>query len=492
MNILAPILAHAAAQGDKVALVTGNERLTYAELARRTSRIAANLARRGVKPGDVVAIRCDHIDFVCATLAIAWTGATSISFAGLRPNELEGMTRHAGVTFIVAESFSPKPWMPGFARLQDLLADGPPDIPLADCADDATWRIGYSSGTTGQRKVIRFSHAAGLAKSDLLSRIPKIRGERTLIHLGFALTFAIAYWMRELSRGVTVVLSAAAVDTVTAIEQSGADLIVSSPANAVELVRLLQKTGRRIPDSVKTVMLGGAPVSPAHRKLVREHLSSNLWINYGATEVGLVALLGPELLEIQPGSAGRVMPWVELEVVDDAGKPVPPLTEGVLRFRSPMMASGYILAADAPDGDRQAFGDGWFRSGDRGFVTEGRLLFLAARESDVMNLGGNKVDPVTVERALEDFPGVLECAAVAVPARSKGTMQVALFYVSDSPLDGEAMRLHCAARLEAWQAPRLFVRAAKLPRNESGKVMRPALIDELRRHTMKGKTKVQA
>jgi len=485
MNIISPIVAHAETQGDKVAIIIGDKRITYETLVRRAGCIAANLAQRGVKPGDVVAIRCDLADFVCITLGIAWAGATSISFAGLDPDELEDMTRFAGVSFIVTyekNKLDPLPqWMPAAATLRELQTEGAPDIPVADCADDATWRIGFSSGTTGHRKVIRFGHASSHAKSDLLSRVPKIRGDITLIYLGFALTFAVVYWMRELARGTTVALMDSRQDALDAIAKSQADLIVSSPANAVELVRLIRRTGRRVPPCVKTVMVGGAPISQAHRKLVREYVCPNLWSNYGATEIGLVALVGPELMATQPASAGRVMPWVELEVIGDDGKPLPPLAEGVLRYRSPMLASGYILPPDASDADRHAFDDGWFLSSDRGFVTEGKLLFLAGRESDVINLGGHKVDSAVIESVVEDFPGVLECAAIGVPAISKGAVQVAIFYVSEELLDSDELVKHCAAHLDRWHAPSVYMRVPKLPRNEGGKVMRAGLIAQMRK-----------
>jgi acyl-coenzyme A synthetase/AMP-(fatty) acid ligase len=391
----------------------------------------------------------------------------------------------AGVSFFVCNEAQKLDALPpgvrGFVMVRDALNSKAPEVPVADCADDALWRIGFSSGTTGERKAIRFSHASGAARSKLLSTIPKIRGQRTAIHLGYALTFAVVYWMRELSRGTTVALIATKGDPLEQIEAARPDLLVTSPGNAISLVQIARESGRELPKSITTLMLGGAAVSVAHRKLLREQFCDNLWINYGATEMGLVALLGPELMDKQPACAGRVMPWVEMQAVDAEGALVEPGTPGVLRMRSPMMASGYILPPGARDSEANAFEGDWFLSGDRGFVTKAGILFLAGRESDVVNLGGNKLDPGAVERVIEQHAGVLECAVVPAQQRGGGALQLFAFVVSDAPVDAESLASHCRAQLPKWQVPHRFLRAKDLPRNEAGKVMRAELLKRLRR-----------
>jgi acyl-coenzyme A synthetase/AMP-(fatty) acid ligase len=489
MNIISPIVRHAKTQPEKVALLRGENSLTYAQVVRRAGRAAAELVQQGVKPGDAVGLRCEAADFVVMTLAVAWAGAVSVPFSTMPKEQLDRLCPLVGVSFLVCNEAQKLDVMPpgvrGFILVRDALNSKAPEIPVADCAEDATWRIGFSSGTTGERKAIRFSHASGAARSKMLSTIPRIRGERTAIHLGYALTFAVVYWMRELSRGTSVALISSKGDALEQIEAAQPDLLVSSPGNAIDLLRVARESGREIPKSITTLMLGGAAVSVAHRKLLREELCDNLWINYGATEMGLVALLGPELMDKQPACAGRVMPWVEVQAVDAEGKPVEAQTPGVLRMRSPMMASSYILPPDARESDAHAFDDGWFLSGDRGFVTGKGLLFLAGRESDVVNLGGNKIDPGAVERVIEQHAGVLECAVVPVQHREGGALRLFAFIVSDAPIDEASIVSHCSAHLPKWQMPHRFIRAKDLPRNESGKVMRAELLKRLRRNPAK-------
>jgi acyl-coenzyme A synthetase/AMP-(fatty) acid ligase len=484
MNIIDPIIRHAASQPQKAAAMRGASTVTYAQLVARAGRAAAELVQRGVQPGDVVGLRCESTDYIVMTLAVAWAGAVSVPFALMPKEQLERYAQLVGASFLVSsESQKPDGLPPGVREslvLRQAYGSTAPDIPVADCADDATWRIGFSSGTTGERKAIRFTHASGAARSELLSRVPKIRGERTMVYLGYALTFAVAYWMRELTHGKTVVLNSGKRELLDGIESAQPDLIVASPGNAINLVRVAREAGRTLPASIRTVMLGGSAVSPAHRKLLREQLCDNLWINYGATEMGLVALLGPELMDRKPGCAGGVLPWVDIEAVDANGQPAEPGQPGMLRMRSPMMASGYVLPAGASDADVHAFDGGWFASGDRGFVAEGKFLYLAGRDSDIINLGGNKISPAAVERVLEQHPGVVECAVVGAQHRERGELGLFAFVVSESPLDVPALTAHCRAQLAPWQVPHRFVRAKQLPRNESGKVMRSELLKRMR------------
>jgi len=485
MNIISPIVRHAKTQPEKVALLRGENSLTYAQLVRRAGSAAAELVHQGVKPGDAIGLRCEATDFIIMTLAVAWVGATSVSLSTMPKEQLDRLCPLTGVSFLVCNEAQKLDAMPpgvrGFLMVRDAFNSKAPPIPVADREGDAIWRVGFSSGTTGERKAIRFSHASGAARTKLLSSIPKIRGERTAIHLGYALTLAVVYCMRELSRGTAVAFISSKGDPIAQIEAAQPDLLLTSPGNAINLVQAARESGRELPKSITTLMLGGAAVSVAHRKLLREQFCDNLWINYGATEMGLVALLGPELMDRQPTSAGRVMPWVEVQAVDDEGKPVEDGRPGVLRMRSPMMASGYMLPADARESDVHAFDDGWFLSGDRGFVSSGGVLFLSGRESDVVNLGGNKLDPAVVERVVEQHAGVLECAVVPAQRRASGGLKLFAFVVSDAPIDEESLAEHCRAQLPKWQVPHRFVRAKNLPRNEAGKVMRGELLKRLRR-----------
>jgi acyl-coenzyme A synthetase/AMP-(fatty) acid ligase len=142
------------------------------------------------------------------------------------------------------------------------------------------------------------------------------------------------------------------------------------------------------------------------------------------------------------------------------------------------MASGYILRPDANGADLVAFTDGWFRSRDRAFIREDGVVFLAAREDDVINIGGNKVDPAVIENAIAQAPGVIECAVVPAP-RANGSVALVAVVVAQGDFDPAALKQHCREMLPKPLVPHAFVRAPSLPRNEGGKVLRSEVASRL-------------
>jgi acyl-coenzyme A synthetase/AMP-(fatty) acid ligase len=285
--------------------------------------------------------------------------------------------------------------------------------------------------------------------------------------------------MRELSRGKTALIGFDAAQVADAIERHGVDFVVSSPGNALALLRSAKASGHGAIPPIKALMLGGAAVTPAQQKIIRARLCDNLWINYGATEVGVVALLDPELGSTHPDCAGRLVPWLDAHVTD----------AGLLRLRSPMMASGYVLGPDAPEWDRHAFDGGWFQSRDRARIEDDRRVYLAAREDDVFNVGGNKVDPQSIEKVIAQWSGILECAVIPIAA-DDGSQRLTAFVVSNDALDRPALKAHCRERLDAWKVPKYFVRVGELPRNEGGKIMRRQLAERFKIGNRSGATEV--
>src|SRR6185436_651585 len=136
-------------------------------------------------------------------------------------------------------------------------------------------------------------------------------------------------------------------------------------------------------------------------------------------ETGLTALGDPQLRRTRPDVTGRLAPWIEAQAVDESDRPLPDGEGGILRYRSPHFVREYY---DDPEASARAFRGGWFYPGDIGTVA-GRLLTLHSRVDDVINLGGLKVNPNSVEAVLVQHPGVAE-AGVFATARANGTARL--------------------------------------------------------------------
>ena len=156
-------------------------------------------------------------------------------------------------------------------------------------------------------------------------------------------------------------------------------------------------------------------------------------------------------------------------MVDDEGRALPAGETGELCLRGPHMCSGYW--AD-PEATGKAIRDGWMHTGDYARHDEAGYFYVAGRKKDMFISGGENVYPAEIENVVLDFPGVLEAAVVAVPDPRWGEVGLAAV-VGD--VDLEALRAFCAQRLARFKVPKRLEHVDALPKNASGKVVKPTL-----------------
>ena len=141
-------------------------------------------------------------------------------------------------------------------------------------------------------------------------------------------------------------------------------------------------------------------------------MCSNLLATYGSTEISPVAAAAAHRIADIKGAVGYLAPWVNAQAVDGADRPLPAGAEGRIRMGSHTCVDGYLGSAAEL---QKFFRDGWFYPGDLGMVTSDRLLIITGREKAVINLGGDKINPETIEAVLASFPGVVHAAAFGRP-----------------------------------------------------------------------------
>ena len=184
----------------------------------------------------------------------------------------------------------------------------------------------------------------------------------------------------------------------------------------------------------------------------------------------------------RPATVGRPLPNVTVEVVDDAGGPLPPGTIGEIRVRSPAAAERYV---GDPETDARAYRDGWFHLGDTGRLDADGYLYLAGRLDDRINFGGRKLDPFEIEEVLLSHPDVAEAAALGLPSPVHQEVPVAAV-VLRRPVPEADLIAYCAARLGAGKAPRHVVAFPELPRNAARKVPQAAIREAIRAQMQAG------
>jgi acyl-CoA synthetase (AMP-forming)/AMP-acid ligase II len=230
--------------------------------------------------------------------------------------------------------------------------------------------------------------------------------------------------------------------------------------------------------SCVTMAAGGAPRPVEHVQLFRDELP---WtypiIGYGLTETNAVGCTNFNANYLaKPASTGRASaPLVELAVLDDSGVKLPPGERGEVAIRSICNFSGYW---EDPAASRAVMmDDGFFRTGDVGYLDEEGYLFIVDRRKDIIIRGGENIGCAEIELALYSHPAVAECTVFALPDARFGEVPGAVYFVREgSNLDAEAARAFLAAQLAPFKLPaRLWQSFEALPRLGSEKVDKVAL-----------------
>jgi acyl-CoA synthetase (AMP-forming)/AMP-acid ligase II len=199
-----------------------------------------------------------------------------------------------------------------------------------------------------------------------------------------------------------------------------------------------------------------------------------LCINYGTNEAGPVTRMSPTFLARHPDSIGCVTPETEVMICADDGTPAEPGIPGSIKVRGGSVVEGYFQDETATAAN---FGDGWFDTGDIGYLTADGALYLLGRNDDMMIFNGFNIHPSEIERFMEQHPCVSEVAAVSVKSDLHGDIPVA-FVVRKRECTEAELIAACDERL-GIKAPRRVFFVKDLPRNAAGKVLRRELAQRL-------------
>lgn len=227
---------------------------------------------------------------------------------------------------------------------------------------------------------------------------------------------------------------------------------------------------------------GGSAFSPDLQRSLREKLPqacAEFNVGYGLTECsGLCTMAVGPLLEAYPDTAGLIVPGNDVAIFDDEGRRLPDGEDGNICVRGPNVMLGYWRN---PEATAEAFfEDGWLRTGDIGQLREG-LLFLASRKRDMIIRGGENIYPLEIENRIDDHPDVEEVAVIGVDHRELGQEVKAVIVTrAGRTIEPAALRDFVAETLAYYKVPtHVEFRSEPLPRNATGKVLKPVLMGEV-------------
>ena len=247
---------------------------------------------------------------------------------------------------------------------------------------------------------------------------------------------------------------------------------MTSPAGLEVLLKWFERYPA-LQSNFEVIFSGGDVLSKSLVDRVRSRICSNVIIGYGPTEASLTASAPVQLIEEVQGAVGFVTPGTVVEIVDEVGTVMPSGRQGLVRVKSSFAVDRYF---DKPTASAGVFRDGWFHPGDIGALEPNGLLSIAGRHDSLLNLGGDKVNPESIEAVIASFAGVTECAVFASP-NDLGNKEVIALVVTSDAIDQAKLKSYCAERLAPQFMPTKFVRIDKLPRNPMGKIDRRRLTD---------------
>jgi fatty-acyl-CoA synthase len=490
----------------KTAIIDGDTRLTFDELDAVVDRAAAAIADAGLAKGDRLALLSHNCwQFVVLNFAAARVGVVlvPVNFM-LGGDEIAYLLDHSGASaFVVEDALVPVAEQAMAAasgtvgtRVVVRLSGGPtPDgwvdaqewfdhegtPPEVAVADDDPVRLMYTSGTESRPKGAQLTSRALLWQYVSCALDGRMSADDIDLH-----TLPLYHCAQlDCFLGTDVYLGATSIilpvpDPAAVLSTIAAEGVTKFFAPPTVWIGLLRSPELDTTDlsSLRKGYYGASPMPVEVLREIQERLPDvELWNFYGQTEMApLATILGPEEQLSHAGSAGRAALNVETRIVDDADETVPAGTVGEIVHRSPHATLGYH---DDDAKTAEAFRNGWFHSGDLGYLDDGGRLYVVDRKKDMIKTGGENVASREVEEALYGLDGVAEVAVFGIShPRWVEAVAAAVVAKPGVTLTPEQVVAHGRSVLAGYKAPKYVVVLDALPKNPSGKIVKRQLRDE--------------
>ncbi len=494
------------------AVVDGDVRLTFEDVAEDMCRVSAALTASGVRPGDRVAVWAPNsVAWIPAALGILGSGAWLVPInTRFKADEVAYVLdkSNARAAFVVEDFLEtdylgtvrglaarlrnldhvvplPPPGHYHEPAWQDFLERGSSvdrstvEARLAAVGPDDISDIIFTSGTTGEPKGVMLRHGASLRAYAAYNRGYRLAcGDRHLVATPFFHCFGYkAGWMLSLMVGATT-YPMAVFDPVDAMQLIARERITHWPGAPTMFLSVLDHPDRDRYDltSVKMAMAAAASVPVELVGRLRSELGiGGAMAGYGLTENhALVSITEPDdPPEVVATTVGRPVEGMEIRVVADSGEEVPTGDRGELLVRSYALMDGYL---DEPEATESVVEDGWLHTGDIVTVDADGYIRIVDRKKDIFIMGGFNVSPSEVEKSLMGHPGVSQVAVVGLSDEHFGEVGAAFVIPKPGfPLTPDDVIAFARERLANYKVPRRVDIVTALPTNATGKVLRRQL-----------------
>lgn len=512
--------------GDMPAFENFGKILSYNEADRMTDHFAAFLQKHGLNKGDRIAIQMPNmlqypvvmLGALKAGLIVVNTnpmytaremnekfqdsGAKAIVILANYANNLEQIIGKTGIKTVVVTEIGdlvggvkgalinfvikrikkmvPQYSLPGAIRFKNALKEGASSVftPVNINIEDIAF-LQYTGGTTGTSKGAILKHKNILSNVEQISAwmVPKLEDRKEIVVTPLPLYHIFALTVNFFSF----------------INKGAKNVLITDPRNIPHFINELKKhkfsaiTGVNTlynamlndphfneidVSALKVVIGGGMAVQKAVAERWLKATGVPLCEGYGLTETSPVLTCNPLNGRERTGSIGIPLPGTEIIIADDNGNEVPVKTTGEILAKGSQIMDGYW---NKPEETSGAFVNGWFKTGDLGYIDEDGFITILDRKKDMIIIAGFNVYPNEIEQVAVMHPGVLEAGAAGGVDRD-GKEFIKLFIVKKDPgLTGEDILKHCRENLASFKIPRVIEFRETLPKTNVGKILRREL-----------------
>lgn len=446
MDIGTLLPRHAHYRPDKLALIVGEQRLTYRQLNAYVNKLAHALITHGIRKGEKMAtVLSNGLELMAAYWAAAKTGIVIVPCSPLlQEGGLANLLRDSDTGFIIADAAfadalekirndlphvrgyvlvggEPRE---GFLNYKEFIAsqseENPPD---AELTDSDVYNIMYSSGTTGAPKGIVHTHYIRAMYCSLFASAWRMTPESIALHAGsIVFNGAMIDIMPWMYLGCTYILhkSFNPEAVIRDIEKKRVTHIIMVPAQIIAVLNSPAFDPKSLA-SLEMIQSLGAPLLLEYKNRLNEVLPGRFYEIYGLTEGFFTALDKHDAVR-KVGSVGVPPAFFEMRILNEKGEACAPGEIGEICGKGPTLMPGYYKR---PDLTEKAIVGGWLHSGDAGYVDEEGYLFLVDRFKDLIISGGVNVYPRDIEEVIIQHPAIREVAVFGVSNKKWGETPVA-------------------------------------------------------------------
>jgi fatty-acyl-CoA synthase len=485
---------------EKMALIMGDDFLTYRQLNQQANQLAYGLLSMGIRPGDRVAILAlNCIECVMVQYAVAKCGSVLVPLNfRYKKDELVYAINNSspkvlilGPEFVslveeVKSEFLSQPHFvpisgecvkPG-TRLHKLMEGRPLSEPAVNVDPASPFLITYTSGTTGSPKGVLASHTAFMnIYSGMVVEGDVQHEEVTLVALPLFHTGGMhALVQPTLLMGGTAVIMGKGFDpekTLDAVQRYSVTMTMWVPTMLAMLVNYPNVSKNRM-SSLKKIWYGSSAISPSVLEASMSLFKAGFYQWYGQTETGMVSVLRPEDHAERSQYTGREMFNADLRVVNTEQQDVLVGEVGeIISSQKPLGMVGYFKMEEA---NKRTIRDGWIHTGDLARVEGNGYFTIVDRLTDMIISGAENIYPKEIEDVISSHPGVQEVAVFGIPDEIYGESVCAVVVKKEGyQLDQEEIINFCASQVAGYKKPKRVEFKDELPKNPSGKVTKNVL-----------------